>query len=85
MANDIIASMTNLADSGQDTFVENWTEYAKLKAYEQGISNKFLNSAQASFFLGKMVTDIIEDGDLSKDAMDMIATLRVNHPHSEDI
>jgi hypothetical protein len=84
MANDIIANMTNLADSGQDAFVGNWTEYAKLKAYEQGVSNKFLNSEQASFFLGKMVTDLIEDGDLSKDAMDMIATLRVNHPHSED-
>ena len=84
MANEIVASMTNLADSGQEPFVDNWTEYAKLKAYEQGISYKFLNSAAASFFLGKMVTDLIEDGNLSKDAMDMIATLRINHPHSED-
>jgi hypothetical protein len=84
MANEVVASMTNLADSGQDTFVRDWTEYAKLKAYEQGISYKFLNSAAASYFLGKMVTDLIEDGTLSKDAMDMIATLRINHPHSED-
>lgn len=84
MANEIVASMTNLADSGQDTFVGNWVEYAKLQAHEQGVSYKFLNSAAASFFLGKMVTDLIEDGKLSKDATDMIATLRNNHPHSED-
>ena len=85
MANDVVANMTNLADSGQDAFVRDWTEYAKLKAYEQGVSYKFLNSAAASYFLGKLVTDLIEDGDLSKDAMDMIATLRINHPHSEDL
>lgn len=84
MSNEIVASMTNLADSGQEPFVENWTEYAKLKAYEQGVSYKFLNSAAASFFLGKMVNDLIEDGTLSKDATEMIATLRINHPHSED-
>ena len=85
MQNEIIGTMTNLGDSGQDKFAEYWKEYAKLKAYEQGISYKFLNSAAASFFLGKMVTDLVEDGTLSKDAQDMIATLRVNHPHSEDI
>lgn len=85
MQNEIIANMTNLGDSGQDPFVKNWTEYAKLKAYEQGVSYKFLNSAAASYFLGKMVTDLTEDGTLSKDAQDMIATLRINHPHSEDI
>jgi hypothetical protein len=84
MANEIVASMANLGDSGQDPFVRDWTEYAKLKAYEQGVSYKFLNSAAASYFLGKMVTDLVEDGTLSKDAMDMLATLRVNHPHSED-
>lgn len=85
MANEVVANMTNLADSGQDAFVRDWTEYAKLKAYEQGVSYKFLNSAAASYFLGKMVTDLIEDGTLSRDAMDMIATLRINHPHSEDL
>ena len=85
MQNEIVASMNNLGDSGQDPFVENWTEYAKLEAYEKGISYKFLNSAAASYFLGKMVTDLTEDGTLSKDAQDMIATLRINHPHSEDI
>ena len=84
MANEIIASMTNLAESGQDKFVENWTEYAKLKLYEQGISYKFINSAGAAYVLGKAVTDLVEDGGFSKDLESLLATLRVNHPHSED-
>lgn len=84
MANEIIASMTNLADSGQDQFVENWTEFAKLMLYEQGVSNKFINSSAASYILAKIVTDTIEDGALSRTAEAMIATLRINHPHSED-
>ena len=84
MENEIIASMTNLADSGQDPFVTNWTEYAKLTLYEQGVSNKFINSDKAAYILAKIVTDTIEDGNLSQQAKDMIATLRVNHPHSED-
>ena len=84
MANEIIANMTNLADSGQDKFVENWTEYAKLTLYEQGVSNTFINSAGASYILAKIVTDLVEDGTLSKAAEAMIAALRVNHPHSED-
>ena len=84
MADKIIASMTNLADSGQDQFVENWTEYAKVKLYEQGVSNKYLNSTKASYVLGKAVTDLTDDGGFSKDLMDLLATLRVNHPHSED-
>jgi hypothetical protein len=85
MANEIIASMTNLGDSGQDKFIENWKEYAKLKLYEQGISRKFINSVEASYVLGKAVTDLVEDGGFSKDLIDLLATLRVNHPHSEDI
>lgn len=85
MQNDIIASMTNLGESGQDDFVVNWAEYAKLTLYEKGISNKFINSDKAAYILAKIVTDIVEDGTLSKAAEDMIATLRVNHPHSEDI
>ena len=85
MANEIISNMTNLGDSGQDTFVNNWTEYAKLMLYEKGVSNKFINSVGASYILAKIVTDLVEDGNLSKAAEDMIATLRVNHPHSEDL
>lgn len=84
MQNEIIASMTNLGDSEQHTFVENWTEYAKLKLYEQGVSYKFLNSANAAYVLGKAVTDLVEDGGFSKDLIDLLATLRVNHPHRED-
>lgn len=85
MQNDIIASMTNLADSGQDDFVKNWAELAKLTLYEQGVSNKFINSPQAAYFLAKIVTDLVEDGNLSKTTEILIASLRVNHPHSEDL
>lgn len=84
MANEIIANMTNLADSGQDKFIENWTEYAKLTLYEQGVSQKFIDSPRASYILAKIVTDIVEDGNLSKATETFIAALRVNHPHSED-
>lgn len=85
MANEIIANMTNLGDSGQDQFIKNWSEYAKFKLYEQGVSKKFLNSNDASYVLGKAVTDLVEDGGFSKDLIDLLATLRVNHPHSEDL
>lgn len=85
MANEKIANMTNLADSGQDKFVENWTDFAKTMCYEQGVSYKFLNSKEGENFLAKYVTDTIEDGQLSTLAKDLLATLRVNHPHSEDI
>ncbi len=84
MANEIIANMANLADSGQDSFVENYTELAKLTLYEQGVSHSFINSAEAAYVLAKIVTDLVEDGALSKFTNDMIATLRINHPHSED-
>ena len=84
MANEKVASMANLADSGQDAFVADWTEYAKIDLYEKGISNRFLNSASAEYILGKAVTDLIEDGNYSKTTESLIATLRVNHPHSED-
>ena len=84
MANEKIANMTNLADSGQDAFIADWTEYVKIDLYEQGISKRFLNSAEAEYILGKAVTDLIEDGNYSTTTLKLIATLRVNHPHSED-
>jgi hypothetical protein len=84
MANEIIANMTNLGDSGQDEFISNWAEYAKLTLYEKGVSHKFINSTEAAYILAKIVTDLVEDGNLSKTAESMIATLRINHPHSED-
>lgn len=82
--NEKIKSMTNLADSGQDQFVDDWTEYARLYLYEQGVSSKFISSAQADYILGKMVTDLVDDGELSTTTLSIIQTLRVNHPHSED-
>ena len=30
MANEVVANMTNLAESGQDAFVRDWTEYGKI-------------------------------------------------------
>ena len=85
MQNEIIASMTNLGDSEQDPFIKNWSEYAKFQLYEQGVSKKFLNSVDAEYVLAKAVTDLVEDGNFSKTLNDLLATLRVNHPHSEDL
>lgn len=84
MENEIIKNMTNLADSGQDEFVENYTELAKQTLYEMGISNKYLNDVKAAYILAKVVTDLVEDGELSNTTNALIATLRINHPHSED-
>ena len=81
---DIIANMTNLADSGQDTFVQNYTQLAFNILYEKGISETYLNSDAAAYILAKVVTDLVEDGNLSTTTNELIATLRVNHPHSED-
>lgn len=84
MANDVIKTMTNLAGSGQDEFVEDWAQMAKITLYEKGVSNAFLNSADAQYILAKVVTDLIEDGELSNTTQQLIASLRVNHPHTED-
>lgn len=84
MANEIIKNMTNLADSGQDDFVENWAEMAKITLHEQGISNTFLSSNNAQYIIAKAVTDLVEDGNFSSTTLSIIATLRVNHPHKED-
>lgn len=80
----VIGVMTNLADSGQDEFVNDWTQMAKTMLYEQGISNTFLESDQAQYLLAKAVTDLIEDGNFTSTTLSLIATLRCNHPHSED-
>lgn len=81
---EIIASMTNLEGSGQDTFVENYTQLAYNTLYEMGISNAYLTSNKASYILAKVVTDLVEDGNLSNTTNALIASLRTNHPHSED-
>ena len=84
LQNDIVANMTNIADSGQDSFVQDQKEFAKQTLYEMGISRKYLDSVEASYILGKIVTDNIEDGNFSTTTNNIIATLRANHPHSED-
>lgn len=84
MQKEIVANMTNLADSGQDAFIDNYTELAKQTLYEMGVSLKYLNSEAASYILAKVVTDLIDDGNISKTSEMLIATLRVNHSHSED-
>lgn len=84
MQKEIVARITNLADSGQDAFIEDYTQLAKMTLYEMGVSNTYLNSESASYILAKVVTDLIEDGNLSTTTNSLIATLRVNHPRSED-
>lgn len=79
-----IKTMLNLADSGQDAFVENWAGMAFNALYEQGVSKSYLNSDEATGIIAKATTDLIEDGDLSTTTLSLIATLRINHPHTED-
>lgn len=79
-----IAQMTNLAGSGQDQFVHDWAQMARIALHEQGVSNAFLTSSDADFLIAKAVTDLIEDGNLSATTLSLVATLRVNHPHKED-
>ncbi len=81
---EIISNMTNIADSGQDGFVSDWSEFAKNQLSECGVSQKYINSATSAYILAKIVTDIVEDGELSKTSEKFIASLRVNHPKSED-
>lgn len=80
----IIASMTNLEGSDQNQFVENYTQLAYNTLYEMGISNAYLTSNAAAYVLAKVVTDYVEDGNLSNTTLSLIASLRTNHPHSED-
>lgn len=81
---EIISNMTNIADSGQDGFVSDWTEFAKNLLIERGVSQNYINSTDSAYILAKIVTDMIEDGELSKMSESFIASLRVNHPKSED-
>lgn len=81
---DIISNMTNIADSGQDGFVSDWAEFAKNLLRERGVSQHYIASTASAYILGKIVTDMVEDGDLSNVTESIIASLRVNHPVSED-
>lgn len=80
----IIANMTNLGDSGQNTFVDNYSKLAYNILYEMGISKKYLDSNEANYIIAKVVTDLVEDSSLSTTTNSLIATLRTNHTHSED-
>lgn len=82
--NEIISNMTNVGDSGQGGFVADWTEFAKNLLSERGVSLKYINGTASAYILAKIVTDMIEDGELSKTSETFIASLRVNHPKSED-
>ena len=81
---EIISSMTNIADSGQDGFVSDWGEFAKNLLRERGVSEKYINGATSAYILAKIVTDMVEGGELSKTSETYIASLRINHPKSED-
>lgn len=81
---DIISNMTNIADSGQDGFVSDWSEFAKNLLRERGVSEKYIKSAASAYILAKIVTDMVEGGELSKTSEIFIASLRINHPRSED-
>ncbi len=82
--NEIISNMTNIGDSGQDGFVADWSEFAKNLLRERGVSETYINSSASAYILAKIVTDIVEDGELSKVSETFISSLRVNHPKSED-
>lgn len=81
---EIISNMTNIADSGQDGFVADWAEFAKNLLRERGVSEKYIKGAASAYILSKIVTDMVEDGELSQTAEAFIASLRINHPKSED-
>ena len=81
---EIISNMTNIADSGQNGFISDWSEFAKNLLSERGVSQKYINGDASAYILAKIVTDMIEDGELSKISESIIASLRVNHPKSED-
>lgn len=81
---EIISNMANVGDSGQDGFVEDWAEFAKELLRSRGISEKYINSTSSAYILAKIVTDMIENGELSRVAEIFISSVRINHPKSED-
>ena len=81
---EIISNMTNVGDSGQGSFIADQAELAKNILRERGVSEKYINGVASAYILGKIVTDMVENGELSKTSESIIASLRVNHPKSED-
>ena len=81
---EIISNMTNVGDSGQDGFVSDWTEFAKNLLRERGVSERYINGDTSAYILAKIVTDMVETGELSKTSESIISSLRINHPKRED-
>lgn len=82
---EIVASVTNLANSGQDTFIEDKAKTAYIILYENGISKKFLDSEEGAYIIGKVTEDLIDAGGVTTFTDKyLIAPLRINHPRSED-
>lgn len=82
---EIVASVNNLADSGQDNFIDDKAKTAYIILYENGISKKFLDSEEGSYIIGKVVEDLLDAGGITTFTDKyLIAPLRINHPRSED-
>lgn len=83
---EIVASVNNLADSGQDQFIEDKAKTAYILLYENGISKKFLDSEDGKYIIGKVVEDLLDAGGITTFTDKyLLAPLRINHPHSEDV
>lgn len=82
--NEIVSNMGNIGDSGQDSFAADWTEFARELLRSRGVSETYINSTRAAYILGKIVTDMVDDGELSATSEGLIKSARVNHPKSED-
>lgn len=81
---EIVASISNL--DSNDKFTEDKTTQAKIILYENGISKKYLDSEDGAYIIGKVVEDLIDAGGITPFTDKyLLAPIRVNHPHSEDL
>ena len=82
---EIVASLNNLGDSGQDTFAEDKATQAKILLYANGISKTFLNSEDGAYIVAKVVEDLLDTGGITTFTDKyFLAPLRIAHPRSED-
>ena len=81
---EIVASVSNL--NSEEQFTKDKTTQAKIILYENGISKKFLDSEDGAYIIGKVVEDLIDAGGITAFTDKyLLAPIRVNHPHSEDL